>query len=257
MSVISNAPLIEAWFELKWGKVAPSFDPNIINLSFEDTDTVFFPGLFRKEAASHGYTVVTPRSTPSGLPHMVSHKFTNPNNENTLLQIGTGIFSANHLSKGYDWPLFKELIIEGIDIFKKSHPQSDSLPIISAELRYQDVLLYTEGERSIDVLKNKTNLHFKLPEAVWEMPSLNKASLEAKAFVFNIGIEKPKANLGMEFLDAIVNGAPGLLVNMVVSCTPKDHGEFSLDESKLSDWLEAAHETHRHIFKSMIQVGAL
>ena len=56
MSILSKAPLIEAWVELRWGLVKNDEKLTKFALSSEDID--FFPGQFRQAALNSGFSNV-------------------------------------------------------------------------------------------------------------------------------------------------------------------------------------------------------
>jgi uncharacterized protein (TIGR04255 family) len=166
MTILANAPLIEAIFEIRWGnfKIDPVSKGQ--ELFFPRDEIDFFFGKFRTIAESIGYSYVErvlPEEAPL-IPHFVCFRFRKSPNTWPCYQIGLGVFTTNQVTDGYDWEKFKQDIINGIDYLDRGHPLGlEKLPFIRIELRYRDGLLFRPQESPIDFLNKNMELELKLP----------------------------------------------------------------------------------------------
>ena len=103
MPQLSQAPLIEAIFEIRWGSPQPA-KGGMVNWNFDDEDTSFFVGQFHGVAKARGYsTVERPNPTGLSIPHVVTHRFRPKPNVWPCYQIGLGIATVNQINDGYEW----------------------------------------------------------------------------------------------------------------------------------------------------------
>ena len=99
MSVLENAPLIEAIFELRWGELSPG------NFSYTDEESSMLPLHISIAASKHGFDFIETQSNPP-FPFFVTHRFRKSENSWPCIQLGTGIFTVNQVNDNYNWEEF-------------------------------------------------------------------------------------------------------------------------------------------------------
>ncbi len=251
MTQLSDAPLIEAIVEMRWGKSKHSAN-GPTEFHFPPEDTEFFPGQFFNVAAKKGFIHVERinKEVPSAIPHIVRYRFRRKENTWPVYQIGLGLFVANQAKDGYDWDIFFEDIKQGLGILDEGHPVGLSkLPAIGIEMRYQDGFLLEDGETPSDFLTKKLNIGFTQPKKFIESPSF-KGMAQCKNITFTIESVRPKGLIMVNVIESLINGKKGMVMDTMVRST--DDSKPNFDMESLSVWLEEAHNIQSHAFKTLI-----
>jgi uncharacterized protein (TIGR04255 family) len=252
MTSLNNAPLLEAIFELRWGHTSIAEDKSL-RMSFTDEDTNFFFGQFNKVAHDAGFGYLEkPLSNfkgPIPHPHQVAHRYRKAPNAWPCYQIGLGIFATNQVNDGYDWPTFKDAIINGLNLLDNGHPLSlASLPLIGVELRYQDAFLYS-GDDDIAFFDAKMNFGMSLPEDLVSDPRLG-SDVIIPELSFNLNVSEPSGTLFLSTKKATINGEKGFLMETTIRSVDNLKPELTIDA--LSIWLDKAHSIQKLAFDSLI-----
>jgi uncharacterized protein (TIGR04255 family) len=252
MTILSNAPLIEAIFEIRWGnlKIDPVSKGKELFFSRDEID--FFFGKFRTIAESVGFSHVErifPEEAPP-IPHLVCFRFRKSPNTWPCYQIGIGVFSVNQVNDGYEWELFKQDILNGIDYLDRGHPVSlEELPFIRMDLRYRDGLLFKEGDSPINFLNKNMEIELKLPNDFVESELLSDP-ISGTKISFNLKTVKPEGSLIINLSQGTINARPGFILDAITRCTKNDVAK--LNKTIIRDWLEETHEIQRHAFRKLI-----
>jgi uncharacterized protein (TIGR04255 family) len=250
MTRLAKAPLIEAIVEIRWGLVKK--DPAGIQLNFPEEEGKFFPGQFRAIATSRGYKVIENVNQPP-FPHLINYRFRKAQDSWPCLQIGTGIFTVNQINEGYDWEPFKTAVFEGIDILDKSHPKNlKGLSPFYIELRYRDGFFLEENETSSQFVKTKLNFGFEPPDDFLKSPFLDKKPVSGHVISFQVDTILPQGLLIFTLNEAIINGKKGFVMDTIMRSEPT-----KLSLAFIKKWLEEAHTTQKHAFKTLIKPAYL
>lgn len=247
MSVYSNAPLVEAIFEVRWD--APPLGSEEINPQPEESK--FFFGKFIAAAVQKGYYAerVNPR-VPDFMPHMVSYRFRTKPDTWPCYQIGTGIFTVNQINEGYDWGPFKQSILDGIDLLRKGHPSDiTTLPVLHFELRYHDGFIFEEGEKPAEFLKNKFNIDFTHADSFLQTDLFEK-DLDRMSYAFRLKSRKPVGILIFDLKEALIEGKPGFVTQAILRSPGKE--ALKIEKDLVAQWLEESHVVQKYIFSSLL-----
>jgi uncharacterized protein (TIGR04255 family) len=251
MGELANPPLIEAIFELHWGKLNRAEQDGAQVIEYPQEDAGLFPGQFASTAASEGYTFVEKvnRERPP-LPFGIAYRFRRAAETWPCYQIGLGIFTVNQVSDGYKWENFLDTIQAGLEILDKSHPlHLSGLPPLQAELRYQDAFVLDKAESASDFLSKKSELSFTVPKLLMESSHIAN-NIEGHAIEFRAALSKPLGHLIVRLEQALINGQPGFVMNTVVRSRGQQAPLFAADALRI--WADEAHEIQRHAFKTLI-----
>lgn len=249
MPILSNAPLIEAIFELRWGKA--SLDPAGVSFEFAPEDSEYFIGQFYGVAKQRGFAVVERIRPLLGVPHVVTHRFRRTSNTWPCMQIGLGTFVVNQANEGYSWREYRKSILEGLEILNAGHPLGISgLPAIGMELRYQDGFAFEEGEDPVAFIESKLNLRFAPAEAFVRHGGLDAKTTIVRQMAFEIGAIEPPGVMIIELQTARIKERPGFLLETVVRSVDGTAPRLELDA--IAAWLDSAHRLQQHAFRTLI-----
>jgi uncharacterized protein (TIGR04255 family) len=251
MATLPNAPLVEAWFQLRWGKVKKgSSGSQEFEMPIEDTD--FFPGQFREVAVTEGFSCVE-RINPHvriPIPHVITYRFRRAENDWPCYQIGLGIFTVNQVNEGYEWKKFKEDVLKGLTILNKGHPLGlEKLNTMGVQLQYRDGFVFNEGEEPLGFLSKNFTIGFMPPGEFLAFDSI-KNDMTGIRIAFNLTTVHPEGSLVLEIQQGTINAQPGIIMDMIVRSS--DDQMPSLQPESISNWLEESHKIQRHAFRTLI-----
>lgn len=248
-----RVPLIEAVAELRWGaagaipvQILPgqtfTFGPE--SSSSED----FFMN-FGAECAGLGMPRAE-RVVPPGFPVMpgqVVYRFRSTDKGlHNLLQVGSGVFSANALPPYRSWVEFKEFISRGIDALLASRPvaEKDS-EFLHVNLRYINGFgpEYRDGFTPHDFL-GKLGFSVSKPKALSELLAGAKEEIDNVSIVSKID---GKSSFQVNVSEGIKDNAPAQFVELssVVS-------NVSPDRDVLLAVFQEAHDLIERVYLDMI-----
>ncbi|MFZ2448109.1 MAG: TIGR04255 family protein [Syntrophobacteraceae bacterium] len=252
MATLANAPLIEAWVELRWGKSQKRPPGQLTEFAFGMQDTDFFSGQFRKVAIQNGFTTVEEinPTVPNIIPHIVKFRFRKGPGVWPCLQTGLGLFTVNQINEGYEWEEFKRGVIDGLRLLDEGHPSGLSqLDRFGIELRYRDGFPFSEGQTAPEFLTNNMKIGFTLLPDFFGFEPIGK-DFSGMRLSFTLSTSSPKGFLITELSQGEINGQPGFIMDMVVRSSQENCPDWNI--GAVSAWLESAHEIHRHAFKTLI-----
>ena len=257
MVTLSQAPLIEAWLEVRWGQVKVDPATQEKEYSFPGEEIDFFFGQFKMIADSDGLSHVErvfPEFAPP-IPHVVVFRFREGPNIWPCFQIGRGVFTVNQINDGYNWPKFKKDMLRGIEYLHKANPlKIEKLPIIDIQLRYRDGFLFKTSESPIDFLNKNMEMSFKLPPDLF-----NKDFIMSNPSNINLGFTLntvvPVGSVIINLRKGAINAQPGFIMDTVTRITSDEIKKECADRLNLeyiSSWLEEAHVIQQHCFNTLI-----
>lgn len=235
MSKLSNAPLVEVVFELKWD-IKTKSDLDDFQYLYGDLYANLKKDFPKRER-------LTPLELPlDALIGIPVFRFTKNDNDYPLIQIGPGVISINTLNKFYVWEDFREEIHNLINILKDIYPKFQTLKINPA-LIYIDFLKFDSDEICGYDFINK-NLNITVNSNILNdlEPKINEININAnyqvKSNSLSVRINEGKAN----------NSIDGIVLQ-----TKVNGNEQSYNNENLKEWLESAHLLSSQTFKSLIQ----
>lgn len=244
-----NSPLIEAIADLRWGAAA-EFPAKIVpGQSFHELsiNEDFFMH-FGAECGALGMQRaerVLPQGFPA-LPGQVVYRFRSSEaHANNLLQVGTGVFSANALPPYGSWGDFKGFISRGIDALLAAMPEKErDSKFASANLRY----LNGFGEEYRGAYSGQDFLR-ALGFGVERPKELQKVLSEAEQEVVSLSV-KSKINNSSSFqvniYEGVKEGAPALIVELSATVIG-----VSKDKDELLSVFQKSHELIEKTFIDM------
>lgn len=257
MSTLSQAPLIEAIFELRWGEYRPSNTEGSIQattLGFSDDDLNIYQGQFRSIAVNEGFGYIERvNDMPvNQAPYLVGYRYRKKEGTWPCFQTGLGIFTVNQINDGYEWSEFYETIKQGLRLFENGHPKGlAGLPGLTVDMKYQDAFRFNRDETPLDFLKEKMNLDFQVPEKFINDDHLI-GDIQNTSLGFSVRSANPEGELNIALQTGKVNGEPGYVMNTIVRSKPYAD-ELTQNYESIISWCDRAHNLQKHAFESLIQ----
>lgn len=242
---LSNAPLIEAWLEIRWKL------KEVANQLLKDTAYAFALGKFYEHVkADFGFTENLPANEMPEelLPYIVRHRFRKEQGTWPVLQIGPGIATLN-LVADYSWQKFKAKAMYLIEAINYAYEGSD-LVSEAVALRYRNSEMFDfETENVIELLSGKFNTIVNFPKY---LPGSLGSKGFPKTFGMNVSfdLKKPQGvgvfafNTGTRAADVIGNQPPQTEKHVFwdLSVISQSHSAPNIQNTKkLDKWLEEAH----------------
>jgi hypothetical protein len=232
LTTLSQAPLIEVIFELRWGATKQQAAERFVEFPPEEE---FFLGQFHGVATKAGFGVLERINTVSAgvpfvLPHVVTNRYRKQAHAWPCYQVGLGVFTANQLN----------------------HPLGlKGLTPLGVELRYQDGFPIKDDQPPQEFLRESIAIGFEIPGALTQSDRVHGPP-KTLTFSFQIGLRSPRARMITNLKWGTINGKPGYVMDtMVRSADVERFEQFSIEA--IEQWLEEAHDAHRLSFKSFIQ----
>jgi len=251
MTTLSQAPLIEAIFEFRWGEVVQKPDSKEVGFRFPRNQRLL-PGRFQQVAAADGFTTIEEVNIdfPDNLPHVVKNLYRKAPDVWPCYQMGLGIFTVNQVNDGYDGAQFKKQVNDGLTILNGLQTEGlAGLHGIGVELRYQDGFILDENESATDFLKKNMNIDSALPDEFTGHENFG-GDVHGNAIAFHLDVKNPAGVLLVSLDQALINGKSGFVMTTIVRSSDDRKPEFTLE--KLETWVHSAHNVHKHTFNTLI-----
>lgn len=234
MSKLSEAPLIEVIFELRWNSTTTE---SLTKYQYIHGD------LYSEIKDSYKYREsLIPNEIPSEVyVNMVAHRFRKSQNEYPIIQIGPGVLTVNTIDDIYVWENFENEILNVVDKFLKVYPFQKSVTV-QPILQYIDFLEFNFAKENVyyflrDKLHIEVNQSFFIPEG-------NPKSINLSfAYNTNIGELVIAFNQGKNKMDK-----EGIMIRTMI----RAEAIQPLSE-EIALWLNAAHEFCSQLFKDMTE----
>lgn len=251
MSGKKEPPLIEAIFEVRWGRIsAGQSDVDVTQVDFDEEDSTLFAGTFKSKALADFpvYKKVN-EVVPPNIPHLVKHQFWKGDGEWPCLQIGLGLMAANQTNDGYSWEDFKVTCLSALNLLDNAHHMGlNDLPRIGVELKYRDGFLLGEDETDNDFVK--THSRFDIPTDFFDTEIFKPSIAENHHISFSVSVDTPKATLITNLDKGQISGKPAFIQTTAVRARDALCPDFSIDS--LDIWLEQAHAVQKHAYETLI-----
>jgi len=241
---LSNKPLVEAIFELRWAleETGPGLrrDPHY---------TLLIGRLYEQLGEEYPFHQQLPSAVIPGdiAAYLVQHQFRKGEDQWPVVQIGPGIITVNDTDT-YVWEDFHNRIVEAVNTVFKVYPTPDhGLVAESLLLRYIDGVPFDfQTGDVLAFLRKKLKTDIGLHHALFEDARVN-AMAKALDLRFAFESAEPKGTIRLRFVRGHVQNSDALLWETVVESQSADLPALP---DGIGPWAEAAHEvTHDWFFK--------
>jgi uncharacterized protein (TIGR04255 family) len=243
-TILSNKPLVEAIFELRWALEesgpGPKSDPHY---------TLLIGRLYEQLGEKYPFHQQLPSAVIPGdiAAYLVQHQFRKGEDQWPVVQIGPGIITVNDTDT-YVWEDFRNRIVETVKALFKVYPTSDHGLVPEAlVLRYIDGVPFDFQEGDVlAFLGQMLKTHVDLSQALFEDARVNPI---AKALDLRLAFEstEPKGTIRLRFVRGHLQDSDALLWETVVESRS---AELPALPDGIRSWAEAAHGvTHDWFFK--------
>lgn len=250
--ILSNKPLVEAIFEIRWRLKETS--PHV----FIDENFNLLTGiLYDKISDEYPFPVnLVPEFIPlESAPYAIRTQFRKQKDQWPLVQIGPGILSVND-TESYVWEDFEKRIVHILKCLYTSFSKLKKEMIIeSLSLRYIDALNFDYN--SLDIftfLKEKLKLQINLTPKLFEHDLIdsNPADLNID-LIYNS--KNPPGKVTLKFStghrkDLQDQMKPAVIWNTVFQ---SEANMTNLKEEEIVEWVNGAHKVTDHIFFTIIE----
>lgn len=244
---LTNKPLVEAIFELRWqlqGK-APSgeqIDPHYKILVSRMYDRA-------KEEYPFSEPLATADIPERFAAYNIQYRFRKAEDGWPLIQLGPGIITLND-TKAYTWEDFRNRIFDLLVIFSESHPESSNLSLNLLMLRYIDAVKFDYGENdAFEFLRGKMKTNIEMRHKLFESNRLSQmpSSLDLR---FSFASIEPAGVASLRIATGEKNGENSLVCETIFRSLGKD---TQLAIEKVNVWVEDAHRVAHDWFFGMIE----
>lgn len=231
---LTNKPLIEAIFELRWElkeigqgiKIDPHYK-------------ILVGSIYSKLKTEYPYHEALPAAAiPDDIAgHVVQHRFRKDKNQWPLIQIGPGILTVNDTA-GYIWEDFEKKVLAAVAALFESYPEPENIKINSLLLRYIDAVEF--NYQSDDIFKFLSN-HMKTGIKLY--PDLfNGTGVESAPssfdWRFSFPSQKPDGTIHLRFIRGKKENEDALIWETMV----QSMGERAFQTTdNIQKWLNDAH----------------
>jgi uncharacterized protein (TIGR04255 family) len=241
---LSNKPLVEAIFELRWTfQEVPSslkLQDGQSNLSVDPYYSLLIGALYERLKDRYPFHEQLPTaSIPSDvLGHVVQHRFRAADNKWPLVQVGPGVVTLND-TESYIWEDFEERIWHLITTLYESHPDAQGLETDTLILRYIDAIpFHFENDDIFGFLREQMQTSVDLPQGLFEVPGINRVpSILNLHFAFPV--TQPLGTIHLRLQRGKRGEEDALILETVFAAGPEEAPRSLPD---IRDWLRGAHE---------------
>lgn len=235
MGKLTNPPLIEVIFTIRWGASKEEFE------GFEDRIHTFHSYVNEMyEAPERMNTEDLPLAMFFGDPLC---RFYKKDNSDMVCQIGPGLLSINYLRKDYEWADFYSQIKDILPAFFEAFKYVLEKPKL-VTLKYLDFLPYDiqkEGPLVLNFLKNKIGYTIEGPYLgeVMGVQSTTREPVENGFFELSVSSVQDK------------NNQPGIAIDSNVTRQIKENDKNVSED--IYEFLNYSHEHLSSFFKKMFK----
>jgi len=185
---LTNPPLVEAIFEIKW-----ELQQNSIN--FPPTEPhyqILIGSLYEKIKEEYPFHEQLPSvMMPSDMAaYVIQHRFRKSENQWPLIQLGPGILTLNETER-YSWADFFSRTKDVLEKFYESYPETEKIKIKNLKLRYLDVIDFDYKDNILVFLEQKMGIQLNMPETLFENTNVHNLPI-----AFDIRLTYPNCDLG-------------------------------------------------------------
>ncbi|MBI5195246.1 MAG: TIGR04255 family protein [Nitrospirae bacterium] len=229
--VLTNKPLIEAIFEVKWELKEISQ-----GIKVDPHYKILVGSLYSKLKEDYPYHEPLPASSlPDDIAgHVIQHRFRKDKNQWPLIQIGPGILTVND-TDGYIWEEFEYKVRRAVTTLLEMYPESKNLNFNSLLLRYIDAVEFDFKENNIyDFMAEKMKTTVRPYNVLFSDTGVDSVPISLD-WRFSYPCTKPDGVIHLRFMRGKKENADALIWETMVQSTNK---QVSM---KIADWLNDAH----------------
>lgn len=247
MIKLTNPPLVEAIFELRWNlqeiergiKKDPEYKL-LVGRIFENVKTEY-----------PSYEQLPTANMPDEIAgYIIQHRFRKNKDEWPLIQIGPGIVTLNDTEE-YLWENFKEKIVYLLETLYGTYPDAETnLTVSGLVLRYIDAVPFDfENDDIFTYLKEKFKVDVKLYQKLFEEQKV-KAFPKGLDLKFSFDSEKPKGRMNLRFARGKKKEVDALIWETIVQSIPEDTPN---NKDEIVSWTKDAHDLTKDWFCNLIE----
>lgn len=238
---LSNKPLIEAIFELRWALTEDNLnDYKIIVGSLYDHLKEKYPFHEPLDASKMPDEITR---------YVIKHRFRKDKDDWPLVQIGPGVVTLND-TENYEWEEFYNQIDRLIHSFTEVYPSSSQpIEFNNIFLRYINAVEVDYSKHHIfDFLNDNMNINMNLDRELFDN---NSVSSEPSGFKLNLSYptNDPAGIIHLQFSKGQKSKTDALIWEMRVESTDKNNQK---DTESILSWLNSAHKLAENWFFTML-----
>ncbi|MBN1766134.1 MAG: TIGR04255 family protein [Sedimentisphaerales bacterium] len=233
---LSNKPLVEAIFELRWelrdtGQGFPPQDPGFRIALGRYYDAVKEDYPFLEDLPSAEVPEVMTA-------YSVRHRFRSDKDKWPLTQIGPGILTVND-TEGYTWTDFRSRILIAVDEIFKSYPSEiHKFKPNYIQLHYIDAIHIDPDEMDPAQFINQfLHTEVKVDPRLFEKTG-SPENLEALRLNLTYSLKNPKGDGILNFARGIHKNKPSIILEITIR-SKGENAPFNRDH--IESWIEDAH----------------
>lgn len=242
---LSNKPLIEAVFELKWELQKSPTGGQI------DPHYKILVGMLYDKLKDYPVNEPLPSANmPDEMAaYMVQNRFRAGKGEWPVVQIGPGIITVND-TKNYTWEEFERRILEVLEILIDIYPNPEKLTFNSLSLRYIDSIDVNFDEEDISTfLKEKMHTNIKFYEKLFEQTGVKNLPMGFD-LTASFSSTKPIGAVILRLARGKVDNVPKLILDTMVVSLKED---VPKDKDKIPQWIKEAHDLTSNWFFKLVE----
>ena len=244
--ILSNKPLVEAIFELRWAL------PEIaVGIRKDRHYPLLIGSVYEKLKMEYPFHEELPTATmPDEMAeYIVQHRFRKGDNEWPLVQIGPGIITLND-TRNYVWEDFEKRISQVVEVLFESYPESSDLKLNGVILRYIDAVNFNYQQDSIFAfLREKLKVDVLLPSVLFEDTGVNELPLNLD-LRFSFPSSTPAGEMHLRFARGKRDGKDALIWETQVRC---EGAGAPQNKEQIRSWVESAHKLTDDWFFKLIE----
>lgn len=250
--ILTNKPLVEAIFEIKWKLKETS--PHI----FIDENFNLLTGiLYDKISNEYPFPVnLVPDFIPlESSPYAIRTQFRKQKEQWPLVQLGPGILTVND-TESYVWEDFQERIIYILKcLFESFSKLSKEIQIESLILRYIDAFDFDYNSYDVyEFLQEQLKLHINLTPKLFA-PNLIDSHPNDLNIDLTYKSKNPPGKVTLKFSTGHRKNLQGQMKPAVIWNTvfQSEENMSNLKEEGIIEWVNGAHTVTDHIFFTIIE----
>jgi uncharacterized protein (TIGR04255 family) len=257
---LSNAPLAEVIFELRWAlENRGTGDAQLLQLGHDPAYPLLarsFPAALKKL----GYDTskfVGQANIPFSFPYTIETRFYKKASPFPLMQIGMGIFASNSDGKHYEWDEFKKQILAGVNALSQSYPQGFALAPVVVDLKYVNffdpqVLSNKKNTTFLDFINKETSARMTVPDFSFakSLIGFNSGRLQLKSPLRT----RKNTSFMLDVANVDKDGVRSIRIESRVTTEAVNGITFKIKklETFIDTWLDEAHEVLSPFFEEFV-----
>ncbi len=245
--ILTNKPLVEAIFELRWELQEQS--PGI---KVDPHYKILIGRIYDRVSSEYPFHEQLPTATmPDEIAgYVVQHRFRKDRDKWPLIQIGPGVITLND-TDGYIWEDFDKRISYVLDTLFETYPEAENnLKINSLLLRYIDAVDFDYGKDYIfDFLKEEMKVNIEIYEKLFKDTGVSKLPLGFD-LRFSFPSTRPNGTVHLKFIQGKIKNVDALIWETMLQSV--GDGAPKAKEG-VATWVKEAHDLTDDWFFKMIE----